>query len=90
MNKLINMKSKIYSYNQIYKELKEEFPNLNDFELLSLAIQIERNTILENGLVVSSDDKLPSGLEAVAMALGVKSEQGNYTIVDAITDLRTN
>lgn len=84
------MKSKIYSYNQIYKELKEEFPNLNDFELLSLAIQIERNTILENGLVVSSDDKLPSGLEAVAMALGVKSEQGNYTIVDAITDLRTN
>jgi len=46
---------------------------LSDFEILSLAIQIERNQILENGLVVSSLDQSPSGLEAIAIALGFEA-----------------
>jgi len=64
------MKVTIEDYNKIARQLKEEYPKLSDFEILSLAIQIERNQILENGLVVSSSDKHPSGLEAIAIALG--------------------
>ena len=64
------MKISIEDYSRISKRLKEEYPKLSDFEILSLAIQIERNQILQNGLVVSSSGKYPSGLEAIAIALG--------------------
>ncbi|KUJ60460.1 histidine kinase [Flavobacteriaceae bacterium CRH] len=64
------MKITIQDYSKIAKQLKEEYPKLSDFEILSLAIQIERNQILENELVVSSYDKHPVGLEAIAIALG--------------------
>lgn len=67
------MKSKIDNYNQIVKDLKKDYQNFTDFELLSLAIQIERNQLIENGLVVSTDDKTPSGLEAIAIALGFEN-----------------
>ncbi len=64
------MKSKIEDYNAIAEKIKKEYPKLSDFEILSLSIQIERNQILENGLVVSATDKTPSGLEAIGIALG--------------------
>ena len=64
------MEITIENYSKIAKRLKEEYPKFSDFEILSLAIQIERNQILENGLVVSSSDKYPVGLEAIAIALG--------------------
>lgn len=48
------MKIEIEDYNRIAIKLKEEYSKLSDFETLSLAIQIQRNQILENGLVVSS------------------------------------
>ena len=64
------MKTKIEDYNTIAKQLKKDYSNLTDFEVLTLAIQIERNQILENGFVVSTSDKNPSGLEAIAIALG--------------------
>ena len=50
------MKNHIQNYNQIVSDLKKDYQKLTEFELLSLAIQIERNQILENGFVVSSDE----------------------------------
>ena len=67
------MKNQIQNYNQIVNDLKKDYQKLTEFELLSLAIQIERNQILENGFVVSSDDINPSGLEAIAIALGFEN-----------------
>ena len=67
------MKNQIQNYNQIVSDLKKDYQKLTEFELLSLAIQIERNQILENGFVVSSDDRHPSGLEAIAIALGFEN-----------------
>jgi len=64
------MNIKIDSYSRIAEELKEDYPKLSDFELLTLAIQIERNQLLENGLNVSRNDSCPSSLEAIAISLG--------------------
>jgi hypothetical protein len=64
------MQLEIKSCSKIIKDLKEEFPNFTDFELYTLAIQIQRNLILENGLNVSRNDKHPASLEAIAIALG--------------------
>lgn len=62
-------------YTEIVKELKVNYPKLTEYEIVSLAIQIERNEILENGLVVSSNDREPSGIEAIAIALGRTNDQ---------------
>ncbi|SDX58611.1 hypothetical protein [Flavobacterium degerlachei] len=67
------MKTSIRNYTEIVRELKVNYPKLTEFEILTLAIQIERNEILENGLVVSSKDNEPTGIEAIAIALGYKS-----------------
>lgn len=64
------MQIEIKSYSKIAKDLKKIYPNLSDFELLSLSIEIERNMLIENGLNVSRKDKYPASLEAIAIALG--------------------
>jgi hypothetical protein len=79
------MKIQIDTYNRIARQLKEEYSKLSDFEILSLAIQIQRNQILESGLAVSSSDKYPSALEAIAIALGY---EGNNSVT--ITDVLRN
>ena len=66
------MQSKINNYSTIAKELKRFHPDLTEYERLSLAIGIERNMIIENGLNVSRNDKYPASLEAIAIALGYK------------------
>ena len=81
------MKIEIESYSTIAKQLKKEYPKLSDFEILSLSVQIERNQILENGLVVSSSDKNPSGLEAIANALGYTDGQFKHTITDVLKEI---
>ncbi|WP_343695765.1 histidine kinase [Flavobacterium sp.] len=80
------MKLEIENYNRIAKQLKEEYSKLSDFEILSLAIQIQRNQILENGLAVSSSDKHPSALEAIAIALGYEGSN-SITITDVLRDI---
>jgi len=80
------MNIEIESYSQIAKELKEEYSKLSDFEILSLAIQIQRNQILENGLAVSSSNKFPSALEAIAIALGYEGSN-SMTITDVLRDI---
>jgi hypothetical protein len=76
----------IDSYLKIAKELKANYPTLTEFERLSLAIQIERNQLLENGLNISKNDRHPASLEAIAIALGYTDEQFKYTITDALKD----
>ncbi|AOC95125.1 hypothetical protein BB050_02002 [Flavobacterium anhuiense] len=80
------MKIEIEDYNRIAIKLKEEYSKLSDFETLSLAIQIQRNQILENGLVVSSSDKHPSALEAIAIALGYEG-RSSVTITDVLRNI---
>lgn len=80
------MKSEIEDYNRIAKQLKGEYSKLSDFEILSLAIQIQRNQILENVLAVSSSDKHPSALEAIAIALGYEGSN-SITITDVLRDI---
>jgi len=76
------MSTKIDTYSKIAKNLKLDYPKLSDFELLSLAIQIERNQLLEYGLNVSRGDKYPASLEAIAIALGYSGEHLQQTIMD--------
>jgi hypothetical protein len=81
------MKTEVEDYNKIAKLLRKEYPKLSDFEILSLAVQIERNQILENGLVVSRSDRNPSGLESIAIALGFTGEQFQSTITDVLKEM---
>ncbi len=80
------MKISIEDYDGIAKRLKEEYSKLSDFETLSLAIQIQRNQIIQSGLVVSSSDKYPSALEAIAIALGYQ-ERNSSTITDVLRNI---
>jgi len=43
---------------------------LTYFEILSLAVQIQRNQILEIGLVLNRKNKVPTSVKAIATALG--------------------
>lgn len=63
------MKTGLRKYSLILKELKVTFPKLTEYEMLTLAVQIERNEILENGLAVSRDDHTSSGIEAIVNAV---------------------
>lgn len=78
------MRSKIDNHQTIAEELKKQYPLLSDFERLTLAVQIERNQILENGLNVSFNDSRPSSLEAIAIALGYTGGQLQTTITDVL------
>jgi len=80
------MMTQIESYSKIAKELKKDYPKLSDFELLSLAIQIERNQLIENGLSISRLDKHPPSLEAIAIALGYTNDQIKETITDVLRE----
>lgn len=82
------MRTKIQTYYELEKEIANEFPKLSAFEKLSIAVQIQRNQILENGLVVSNDDRNPSGIEAVGIALGF-SGRGSETISETLKDLNS-
>ncbi|WP_158962742.1 histidine kinase [Myroides fluvii] len=81
------MRTEIEDYTTIAKKLKGEFPKLSDFEILTLAIQIERNQILENGLVVSTTDSNPSGLEALAIAIGYAGRYSSTNIISVLQEL---
>lgn len=78
------MNSQIDTYSKIAKELKIDYPKLSDFELLTLAIQIERNQLLENGLNISRSDNYPTSLEAIAFALGYTNAPYKETITEVL------
>lgn len=66
-----------------------DYPKLSDYELLNLAIQIQRNQILQAGLNVSSQDKYPSALEAIAISLGYTDDQFKQTITQVLQERNT-
>ena len=66
MDKPIRRYSKI---RENYNYLKEDFPNLTDFELMSLSIQEQRNEIIREGLGVPSLYKNPTYLEEIHSVL---------------------
>lgn len=76
----------IQSIRKLVKEFKEEYPNLSDFELLIVALQKQRNQILQEGLKVSNNDKYPSALETIAMQLGADS-QFSTTVIDSLNEI---
>lgn len=56
---------------ELTADLKENY-KLSDYEALSLSLKAEQNELLKLGFVISSSDNYPSGLEAIANALGYK------------------
>ena len=81
------MRAKIENYNTIANNLKINYPKLTDYEILSIAVQIERNQILENGLAVYNNDEYAGGLEAIAISLGYGNEIGKRTITEVLSDI---
>lgn len=53
------------------KELKSEY-KISDFESLSLVLKVEQNELIKRGFLISSTDSHPTGLDEIAMALGLK------------------
>ena len=78
------MNIKIQSINEIAKDFTENFPEMTNYEAWSLAIQIQRNQILENGFVVSTNDSVPSALEAISIALGMTDNRGDKTVAESL------
>jgi len=66
-------------------DLRKEYPKLSDYELLSIAVQQERNDILMNGLLTGGHDG-HVGLEYIGMALGSPDAEGSpdKTITDSL------
>lgn len=80
------MRTEIQTYFQIEKDLKVDYPDMSDYERLSIAVQIQRNQLLENGLAVSTDDSKPSAPEAISIALGYTSP-GSTTLTQSVNNL---
>ena len=75
----------IENYSTIEKDLKTIYPQLTDFERLSLAIQIERNKILRAGFVINP--LVPNGLEAIAISLGYSNSFGSGNINERLSEI---
>lgn len=56
---------------ELAKNLKESY-KLTDFEAITLALKAEQNELMRRAFVISSSDSHPSGLEAIAIAIGYK------------------
>jgi hypothetical protein len=46
------------------REIKEVYRDLSHFEALSIAVQIERNAIIEKAFVLIPEESIPTALEA--------------------------
>lgn len=53
------------------KSIQQEY-KLSDYEALTIALKIEENELFRKAHVVSSNDKYPSALENIAIALDNK------------------
>ncbi|UJF29893.1 histidine kinase [Kaistella sp. 97-N-M2] len=79
--------TKIDLIEDVADEFRSKYPELTMFEALSLGVQTQRNQILENGFVVSKNDKYPSGLEAISIALGFTDNMADLTIAKALENI---
>ncbi len=80
------MNEAVSSIAAIVEGLKLDYPKLTHYELLSRAVEKQRNEILIKGLKISPSGKHPSSLEAISMQLGFKNDGMNINLVDAITE----
>lgn len=78
------MITKIQTCNDIAADFLRNCPEMTNYEAWSLAIQLQRNQLLENGLVVSRDDKNPSALEAISIALGMTDSNRDLTVAKSL------
>ena len=75
---------------EIVKGLKQDYPKLTDYELLSIAVQQQRNEILVAGLNISRTDNHPSALEAIAIQTGYNQPLSDLTIIDSLNQIADN
>ena len=78
-----------YSISTIVKELKLDYPKLSNYELLTIAVQKQRNEIIASGLSVNKEDKYPSATEAIAIQLGYK-ENSKIALTDLLKEIAEN
>lgn len=72
---------------KIVSDLKLHYKDLTEFQLLSIAVQIQRNEIIKTGLNVKAMDSLPTSLEAIAIQLGFSDKRTNETIPESINQI---
>ena len=60
------------SIGNIVKNLRLDYKELSNYELLSIAVQQQRNEILVSGLGVRQDNKFPAFIEAIGIQMGFK------------------
>lgn len=70
--------------NELYQDLKNDFPKMSDYELMKLAIEWNRNEIFQNAFC--SYGEHPSFLEAIAIQMGYEPK-GGRTLLDSIESL---
>jgi hypothetical protein len=70
------------------KDFKKDYPELTDYEALSLAVQLQKNQILIAGFNISRTDKYPASLEAIAIQLGYQNKKGkDSNIMDMLNSI---
>jgi len=85
----MDKEKRVQTLKLIIDGLKTDYKTLSEFELLSIATQLQRNQILEAGLNVSKKDEYPSALEAISIALGYKSNE-NGSMQNALYSIAVN
>ena len=81
------MNTEIKNFKEIEKDLKIEYPNLTQYERLTLAIEIEKKEILRNGLAVSYKDDNAPALVAIALSLGYGDTPNDKSINQTLKEL---
>lgn len=56
---------------KLANELKIQY-KLSNYEAYDIALKAEQNELIKRAFVISSSDSHPSGIEAIAIALGYK------------------
>jgi hypothetical protein len=51
------------------EDIKESYPNLSDYESLMIAVQIQRNVMIERAFVLVSDNSYPTALEKIVHSI---------------------
>ncbi|MDR0659630.1 MAG: hypothetical protein LBG19_02270 [Prevotellaceae bacterium] len=66
-----NDEKRFLSIKEYCSTLKRDYPALSDYQLLKLAIQMQRNDILKAGLNVRENKDDLTALEAIDVQLGI-------------------
>jgi len=81
------MNAKILNYVEIAKQLKKEHPMLTEFEVLSLAVQMEKKLVLVNDFVANSDDEISFELDALGIDQGYIDDKFQKSITNVLNEM---